>query len=64
MLQSAPYCIEFIRKKIPDIVELEKSGKAPKGELVIEDRIDVCEDANQCANLLEFGLPNRNNVQR
>ncbi|KLO04713.1 hypothetical protein SCHPADRAFT_911489 [Schizopora paradoxa] len=47
VLQSALCYIEAIRKKIPELAELEKSGKANKADFVIEDRIEVGDEALQ-----------------
>jgi len=45
VLQSAVCYIEAIRGKIPDIAEQEKSGNAHKGDPMIEDRIELGEEA-------------------
>ncbi|KLO14634.1 hypothetical protein SCHPADRAFT_927776 [Schizopora paradoxa] len=47
VLQSALCYIEAIRKKIPELAELEKSGKANRGDFVIEDRIEVGDESLQ-----------------
>ncbi len=45
VLQSAVCYIEAIRRKIPDIAEQEKSGNVHKGDPMIEDRIELEEEA-------------------
>ncbi len=45
VLQSAVCYIEAIRRKIPDIAEQEKSGNVHKGDPMIEDRIELGEEA-------------------
>ncbi|KLO04490.1 hypothetical protein SCHPADRAFT_917907 [Schizopora paradoxa] len=54
VLQSALCYIEAIRKRIPELAELEKSGKTNKADFLIEDRIEVRDEALQTETSLSL----------